>query len=175
MDYFFFYQSSSPFSQWHHSPFTTAGEDDDEELIKFHTAEHYMMYQKAKMFFDNTAMQAILATKSPAAAKAIGRKVRGFEKERWEYVCLDVIYRGNRLKFEQNPKLMADLKLTAGKKMVECSPSDKIYGCGFAMDDTRRWNEEKWTGTNWLGEVLTELRDDFQYDRAKQFSSLEFY
>ena len=175
MEYFFFYQSSSPFSQWHYSPFVTAGEDDDEDQIKFYTAEHYMMYQKAKLFRDKSAMQAILATKSPSVAKSLGRKVRGFDKDRWEHVCLDIVYRGNRLKFEQNPKLMDELKATAGKKLVEASPTDRIWGIGVAIDDPARWNEDKWKGTNWLGEVLTELRDDFQYDRAKQFSTLEFY
>lgn len=175
MDYFFFYQSKSPFSQWHNSPFTSAGEEDSDDLIKFYTAEHYMMYQKAKMFRDITAMQAVLDTKSPSVAKAIGRKVRGFDKQRWENVCLDIVYRGNRLKFEQNPNLMVELLATAGKMFVEASPFDCIWGIGLAIDDPARWNEDKWKGTNWLGEVLTELRDDFLYDRAKQFSTLEFF
>jgi ribA/ribD-fused uncharacterized protein len=134
-----------------------------------------MMYQKAKVFHDKPAMQAVLATKSPSVAKSIGRKVRGFDKERWEQVCLDIIYRGNRLKFEQNPKLMDELKATTGKKLVECSKFDLVWGNGISLDDPARWNEDKWRGTNWLGEILTELREDFINGSLKNHSSQEYF
>lgn len=168
MDYHFFYTSTDPFSQWHYASFK-------EGELAFKTAEHYMMYHKAKLFRDKDAMADILTTPNPAAAKKVGRLVHGFEKDKWEDECLSIIYRGNKLKFNQNPKFKELLLATEGKLLVECSPTDKIYGCGFGMDDARRWNEAKWTGTNWLGQVLTELRDDFINGVDKDCFTQDFY
>lgn len=43
---------------------------------------------------------------------------------------------------------------------MEASPYDTIWGIGLSEVDPRRMYPEEWLGTNWLGEVLTKLRDD---------------
>jgi ribA/ribD-fused uncharacterized protein len=46
--------------------------------------------------------------------------------------------------------------------MVEASPFDKIWGIGYAADNPKATNRSQWRGTNWLGEVLTQVRTDIE-------------
>src|SRR5436190_10523671 len=64
------------FSQWWPAPFTVDG-------VEYATAEHWMMAGKARLFGDAEGLAAVLAAKSPGAAKAAGRNVRGFDEARW--------------------------------------------------------------------------------------------
>jgi hypothetical protein len=45
---------------------------------------------------------------------------------------------------------------------VEASPYDRIWGIGLGEEQARITPPEQWLGTNWLGEVLTKLRDDLK-------------
>ena len=151
-EYTFFW--SGPFSQWHYSPFTS------KEGIKFTTAEHYMMYKKATFFGDHEMAEKILNSGHPRDAKKLGRKVRNFDKELWDNVAKKVVYDGNYAKFTQNPKLKQKLMETEGTLLVEASPYDRIWGIGMAEDEPGVEDKNNWKGTNWLGEVLTQLRKD---------------
>jgi len=149
----FFWKSYSPFSQWHWSTFKIGD-------ISFPTAEHYMMYMKAMCFADKEIAEKILKVNHPAEAKKLGRQVKNFNQKAWESVCKKFVYDGNYAKFTQNPKLKEKLFETAGTTLAEASPYDKIWGLGLAEDDPRAQNRETWQGKNWLGEILTQLRED---------------
>ena len=64
------------------------------------------------------------------------------------------------LQFRQNEPLKKKLLETAGQTLVEASPTDKIWGIGLSQDDPRASDRSKWRGTNWLGEILTEVREE---------------
>jgi Domain of unknown function (DUF1768). len=49
---------------------------------------------------------------------------------------------------------------TKGTTLVEAAPWDKAWGIGLAADDKKARNRDTWRGKNWLGEVLTRVRDD---------------
>ncbi|WP_242625159.1 NADAR domain-containing protein [Krasilnikovia cinnamomea] len=49
----------------------------------FPTAEHYMMWRKATLFADAGTARRILAVEDPAAARELGRQVRGFTEQTW--------------------------------------------------------------------------------------------
>ena len=66
------------------------------------------------------------------------------------------------LKFSQNPQLKKQLMETGNRTLVEASGYDKIWGIGLWDDDPRCLNPATWQGTNWLGEVLTKLRDQWK-------------
>jgi ribA/ribD-fused uncharacterized protein len=64
------------------------------------------------------------------------------------------------LKFTQSEPLKEFLLFTKGTLLVEASPYDTIWGIGLAEGDPLIYDSKNWKGTNWLGEVLTDLRDD---------------
>ena len=142
------------YSQWYPSKFK------DNTGKVFSCAEQYMMYHKAKMFKDNEIAKKIMSTTSPKEQKALGRKVKNFNEGVWNGVAKQIVYSGNRFKFTQNKRLLDQLLQSAPKTLVEASPYDKIWGIGLAEDDKRAQDRSTWQGKNWLGEVLTNLRND---------------
>jgi ribA/ribD-fused uncharacterized protein len=150
---------NGPFSQWHPARFSIEG-------VQYNCAEQYMMAEKARYFRDEAALEAIMAAAHPRQQKRIGRKVAGFAAEEWEHAesngrpyCWNVVWRGNVAKFAQNDRLREKLMATDGTTLVEASPSDTIWGIGLAEDDPRAGDRSQWLGRNWLGEVLTDVRE----------------
>lgn len=139
------------FSQWYPCQLSIDG-------VEYNCAEQYMMAQKARVFGDLEALEAIMATDNPSDQKALGRRVRGFKREVWDMVSRDVVMRASLAKFS-NPKLRAVLLLTEGTTLVEASPTDDIWGVKLVEGDPRVHDPEQWQGTNWLGQVLTDLRE----------------
>ena len=45
---------------------------------------------------------------------------------------------------------------------AEANAHDKVWGTGLTMRDDRIFNGNEWQGHNWLGCILTELRDKFK-------------
>lgn len=148
--YIFFW--NGPYSNWASSPFTLDG-------VNFSCEEQHMMYTKAMFFGDTETAQKVLDAVTPGEQKALGRQVKGFDAEKWTSSCDDLIYKGLKAKFLQNPDLLKQLVSEEGI-FVEASPYDRIWGIGFseqnAMDNWPDWGENK------LGKVLTKLRDELK-------------
>jgi len=96
--------------------------------------------------------------KSPALQKAMGKKVKGFNKVKWETYCRDYVYDANYAKFTQNPKMLKELMATGDKEIVEASPEDTIWGIGLHETNPLAWDKATWKGTNWLGEAIMKFR-----------------
>ncbi len=144
--------TKSCFSQWYGSKF----EEDGNEFI---TAEHYMMYHKAKLFGDTNACKRIVLASNPGGAKAIGREVLGFDQKLWDEKRVTIVVNANLAKFSQNPELKAFLLNTGSNVLVETSPVDKIWGIGLGQDNSASANPNTWKGLNLLGFALMEVRD----------------
>jgi hypothetical protein len=153
--YTFFWKDASPFSQWHKAGFTIDG-------VHYKTAEHWMMWKKAMLFGDAIKAEEVLQTKHPKDAKQKGREVAGFKHQEWEQNCQRFVYEGNHAKFTQNKALLQVLLGTGDTLLVEASPYDKIWGIGLDEEQAKKMSEEQWPGTNYLGKVLTQLRDDLK-------------
>lgn len=138
-------------SQFYPRPMTIEG-------VPFTCCEQWMHWRKARLFGDAALAEAILAETDPAGQKRLGRTVAGFVADAWAAVARDVVFRGNTAKFSQHPDLLERLRQTSGTTLVEASPHDSVWGIGLARDDPRALRRETWRGTNWLGEVLTEVR-----------------
>lgn len=143
-----------PFSQWYPARFQLHG-------ITFKNAEMYMMWYKDQVFSGGKLAAEILAAEHPRDAKALGKKVEGFEWGLWKVVAKQGVFVGNVAKFSQNPRLMNQLLATAGTTLVEASPEDVVWGIGFRESDPEALDRNSWRGTNWLGEVLTDVRESF--------------
>ncbi|MBA4109208.1 MAG: DUF1768 domain-containing protein [Leptothrix sp. (in: Bacteria)] len=139
------------FSQWFESSFTL-GE------ITYLTAEHYMMAEKARLFDDQETWNQIIAAKSPALAKKLGREIRNFDDRLWDARRFDAVVEGNLAKFSQNASLQDFLLKTEDRVLVEASPVDKVWGIGMAEDHPQIENPAMWQGLNLLGFALMEVR-----------------
>lgn len=138
-------------SQWWPAGFTVDGQ-------LYTTAEHWMMAEKARLFEDREALDAILVSPSPREAKAWGRKVRGFEAARWEAHRNETVVRGNVEKFGQNEDIRKFLLDTGDRILVEASPYDRVWGIGLRATDPRALDPRTWRGANLLGFALGEAR-----------------
>ncbi len=148
--------TSSCFSQWYEGvPFIEDG-------VTYSTAEHYMMAAKAKLFGDEEMYRQVLAAPGPKAAKALGRKVRGFTDDVWRTHRFDVVTRANRAKFGQHENLRKFLLQTDNQVLVEASPYDCIWGIGVLGSDPRARNPNQWRGLNLLGFALMKVRDELR-------------
>jgi ribA/ribD-fused uncharacterized protein len=139
--------TSSCFSQWYEAGFTVDG-------VRYPTAEHFMMACKAALFGDDATRLEILEAPEPGAAKALGRKIRGFDEARWVEHRFDIVTRANHAKFSQNPDLREFLERTGTQVLVEASPVDRIWGIGLAKDDPKAHDPGQWQGLNLLGFAL---------------------
>jgi ribA/ribD-fused uncharacterized protein len=153
-NYYFFYKTQHPFSQWYKCSFEI-------DSVTFNCAEQYMMYRKSVLFGDTDSASLILQSKHPREQKELGRNVKHFDIDVWNKNARDIVYSGNEAKFSQNESLLNFLLQTGNALIVEASLSDTIWGIGLAEDDPDRFDKSKWRGTNWLGEILTELRTSF--------------
>ncbi|KAJ3151613.1 hypothetical protein HDU86_006032 [Geranomyces michiganensis] len=139
------------FSQWAITPFT-----DPATSITYNSAEQYMMHQKAVLFSDTTIAHAILAETDPRKSKSLGAKVAGFSEDVWVANRLEIVTRGNALKFGQDAEMKRILLQSGDATIVEASPYDRIWGIGFTKREATS-NRDKW-GLNLLGEALMAVR-----------------
>ncbi|GAA1971630.1 NADAR family protein [Kitasatospora viridis] len=143
---------SGSLSQWWPAPFEVGG-------VRYASAEHWMMAGKARLSGDEEIVPRILAARSPAEAKKLGRLVRGFREEAWEAARFELVVEGNVAKFGQDPALRAYLLGTGNRVLVEASPVDRIWGIGLAAEDERAGDPARWRGLNLLGFALMAARE----------------
>jgi len=149
-NYCFFWDSI--FSQWYICEFK-------EEDKTFYSAEQYMMYHKALVFNDLEIADKILKEVNPRIIKAYGRQIKNFTDEIWDKHKIDIVTKGNLLKFSQNKNLKETLLKYPDMKYVETSPEDPIWGIGMYYTDSRCLDETQWQGLNLLGKCLDAARD----------------
>jgi ribA/ribD-fused uncharacterized protein len=142
-------------SQWNKRDMTI----DD---ITYNCCEQYMMAQKARLFKDEESLKIIMEADSPKTQKRQGRLVKNFDNDRWLIEAKDVVYSGNYAKFTQNKDYQKQILSTGDKMLVEANPYDPLWAIGLDMWDDRVLDESTWKGKNWLGEVLTQVREDIK-------------
>jgi ribA/ribD-fused uncharacterized protein len=147
--YVFFWGGT--YSQWYPSKFTI-------DNIEYNCCEQYMMAKKALLFEDFESYKKIMTTKGPKEQKALGRSVKGFDKNKWEAVCREIVYEANYAKFTQNTVMKSELLRSGDRELVEASPYDNIWGIGMSESDKDILDKSKWKGTNWLGEAIMKVR-----------------
>ena len=114
-DVVLFRHPPSVFSQWTLSPFTV-------DLVEYNCAEQF----KARLFGDDVALSAILASDDPREQKRLGRQVRHFDAELWQSECENIGLHGNLAKFSQNEEMHLALIQTGDRRLAEASPHDNL-------------------------------------------------
>ena len=139
-------------SQWFDCEFEVEG-------VLYHTAEQYMMAQKAKLFGDEETFVKIMGASSPQEYKHFGRLVKNYDEETWVANRSAIVTLGNIHKFSQNEELKRFLLTTGNKVLVEASPYDRIWGIGMHSDEVGISDPHNWKGENLLGFALMAVRD----------------
>ena len=145
--------------QWWYAPFSLAGKS-------YHTAEHYMMAQKARLFSDARIEQRILDSNDPSEAQYLGRKVAGYQDDVWASARFDIVVEGNRHKFAQNPALRDYLLSTGDSILVSANPTDRIWSIGYDEDHPAVCEPSCWRGANLLGFALMRVRAELRLEIA---------
>ena len=153
MDFVFFYGKQNVFSNLHPAVFYI-------EKRMFNSVEQYYQFHKALTFGDQTATKMIMREDNPYKIKVYGKGVKGFDDNQWLKQCLQVLYNGNKEKYKQNATMRHQLFATRGKLMVEASPYDSKFGVGMSSFNPNIYNQEMWAGANWMGYILTQVRED---------------
>lgn len=144
------------FSNWYRAPFKYAGR-------RYSSIETYMMIQKVELFGEYELAEKIQKSDDAAEAKRIGRTpMKRFDAALWEEAGYNIVKRGVRAKFEQYPEYAEILKQTEGMEIAECNADDRIWGIEIGLDDDRRYDRRLWNGTNRLGRILMEVREELK-------------
>ena len=152
---FLYFLREPEFSQWGRLGFEIDG-------VQYNCAEQWMMACKARKFNDDETLKKILKADHPREQKELGRQVKNFIKNEWDSVARDLVKQGNIAKFKQNPDAKKILMATKNCTLVEVNPKDSIWGIALTAKEAEAGLE--WKGTNWLGQVLTEIRLEFAND-----------
>lgn len=156
-DYAFFWQTGSPFSNWHHSAYTYEG-------IEFNCSEQGVMWSKAQLFNDEISSKRILecGPSQQKKMKDLGRGVKHFKDSTWKKNRIRIYQEHCMAKFSQNSHLKQKLFETGNKTLVEASPNDAIWGIGLNETKAKKIHPSKWPGTNLLGIILTDIREQLK-------------
>lgn len=138
-------------SQWYPTPFEVDG-------VRYPTAEHFMMAEKARLFRDEVTLRDVLAARSPGAAKAAGRRVAAFDETIWAEHRSDIVTRACLAKFGSDVQLRSFLQNTGSRVLAEASPHDRIWGIGLDEQHSDACRPGRWRGLNLLGFALMEAR-----------------
>lgn len=112
------------------------------------TSEHYFQAQK---FAGTEHEEAFRLVKSPMLAARMGRSRERPLRADWESVKDDILREALRAKFVQHPSLRSLLMSTGDADLVEHTKNDRYWADGGDG-----------TGTNRLGRLLMELREELR-------------
>ena len=130
-----------------------------------------MMASKARLFGDDTALSAILASDDPQEQKRLGHQVRHFDPELWLSECENIVLHGNLAKFSQNEEMYHALIQTGDRRLAEASPHDNLWGIGLSACDPRASSPDSWCGQNFLGQALEHAREILRRDITAPLSN----
>ena len=150
------YDDYGCFSNWYHAEF-------DYGRTHFLNTEQYMMFQKVLMFKKYDLADQILKSDNPEECKKIaGQKFPEFKSDIWEKTCKTIVKRGVKAKFVQNKDILDILLSTGNAILAECSSKDNKWGIGIDLSDSSKDVVADWKGSNLLGRILMEVRDEFR-------------
>lgn len=138
-------------SQWYPAPFEVDG-------VRYPTAEHFMMAEKARLFGDEAMLREVLAAHDPGAAKDAGRRIAHFDEAIWAERRFDIVKRACMAKFDSDDELRSFLQSTGSRVLAEASPRDRVWGIGLSEQDSDARRPSRWRGLNLLGFALMEAR-----------------
>jgi ribA/ribD-fused uncharacterized protein len=146
-----FYSKHSLFSNFHAMNIRVEG-------VTYCCNEQYFQRCKALHFGDYETAQKIMDETDPHVILSLGKHVKGFRKDAWEKNAYRILKQANTMKYQQNPVARQTLLDTGTREIGEASP-DMLYGTGIRLTSPIANDISKWKGKNWMGKILSEIRD----------------
>ena len=115
--------------------------------------------KKALYFGDKVRANKIITADDALECKRIPREIKAFDVQVWNEVAEGESYYGISEKFKQNTNLKDTLLYTGEKTIVENS-HDRTWGSGIELHSVDSLNKNTWNGSNLLGKILMDIRDD---------------
>ena len=133
--------------------------------IRIPTSE--ALYQTCRFPHKPDIQKLIIGQASPMTAKMVSKPHRKDSRPDWDEVRIQIMRWCLRVKLAQHWEMFGELLLSTGKRpIVEESPRDTFWGA-------KPTNPETLIGTNVLGELLTELREELKSPHADKLRLVE--
>ena len=147
-----FFTKRSPLSNHHPTPFKYDGKE-------YTCGEQFFMYTKAMRFDDTATAAKIMNTPNPVAQKALGRDIKGFNKDIWHESCRTLLTPGLQARFEQHPQCKQAL-INTGKRQIGEATKEAPWGIGHRLSDPESLDPALWRDANIMGKILETIRDN---------------
>jgi ribA/ribD-fused uncharacterized protein len=120
-------------------------------------SEKIIMVLKASLMQDTTAFEALCVLDDPAALKACGRQVQGFDDTLWQEVVCSIVLEVVRWKCRHVSSFHALLSSPGKQYFAEAAPNDLLWGTGLSQDNEYAKTSSAWSGSNVLGWAIGEV------------------
>ena len=147
-----FFSMNSPLSNHHPAKMTVEG-------VKYCCNEQYYFANRARAMGDDEIHCKVMRADNPRVMLREGRKARLHTEINLEKTELEIMTRGVKEKFTQNPFLKAFLMDTK-QYIGEASKSNRHWGVGIHLHHKNVFKRDLWASNN-LGEILQNQKDLF--------------
>ena len=137
----------------------------------FTSAFQALMASMAIYFEDEVNLQRILEATDPDEITYNYTDLPGDTDEnemKWNAKLKQLLYDINLAKFTQHPELGQKLIQTGSAKLGYYEPNENILGIGISIEKEQAKNPTKWSGQNWLGNALEQVRAQLLSTRMVQ-------
>lgn len=134
---------------------------------EFVSAEQAFQWARAIHAKKFDAAHNILINEDPYVIKKLGEEVG--DSETWKLIDVETLRTVTYLKFKQNRRLNDRLRTTDFEKFYECASNQK-WGTGVHLPASREIDITKFTGSNQLGLVITDVKAKLIIDHLKSTS-----
>ncbi len=153
-----FYSPASPLSNY------------NQKMIKHQDGTVYSnteqgYWHKCSLYHnDDIKAENILLVTTPHKAHEAAKHINILKESNWYQnngrLAGEQMYCICKLKFQQHPDLLKFVHDTGTTKHVEASKHNKRWGARIDVNDPDIFNETKWMGENWMGEILQKIRSE---------------
>lgn len=124
----------------------------------FNCIEQYLQYRKAEILKSDVIAQRILKLNDPVDQKRMTNSLKDPQRE-WAKVAESEVKTALVAKFTQHPA-MKEYLIATGKKTLGEASLDPNWGIGMTLKNPNIMDINKWTGKNWLGNLLMKVRTE---------------
>ena len=149
-----FYTKDSPYSNHHKSPFTMEGKS-------FTTMETYIALQRWRIARQPDLEKEVWREEDPVKMKQVIRQCEGLHEDEWRAKVVALIQPALIEKIKQNEYIRKRL-LSSGNKRISEASTNMLWGIGLYITHNNVFNKELWTGSNIMGTMLEQIREELR-------------